>query len=129
MADAKAFRIIVATDGSSNARGTVTTARDFPWPAGAQVRVVVARRVPLAARELAREVRRTNTIRARAATKELNRASARLKERTWETRTASLRALLTGLRFRFSLRADGLHVSVREDLTIADRASKRWWRG
>jgi len=54
MADAKAFRIIVATDGSSNARGTVTTARDFPWPAGAQVRVVVARLVPLAARELAR---------------------------------------------------------------------------
>jgi hypothetical protein len=27
MADAKAFRIIVATDGSSNARGAVTTAR------------------------------------------------------------------------------------------------------
>jgi len=234
MTDPKAFRIIVATDGSNNARGAVTTARHFPWPVGTRVRVVVARRSPveyrrsilltaldrgaeiaadharrvltprwpdlevaivdkapvtavlaeaerfgadvivvgwrghgavrralmgsvsrgivrgascavlvvrrpqrvrrivvgldqtprasralafverlvppargrvtlataitltpmpsrriaLAAGELAREVRRTNTIQARAATKELNRASARLKERAWETRTS-----------------------------------------
>jgi nucleotide-binding universal stress UspA family protein len=46
VAATQAFRIIVATDGSSNAQAAVTTARDFPWPAGAQVRVVVARRTP-----------------------------------------------------------------------------------
>lgn len=46
MADAKEFRVIVATDGSKNARGAVTTARHFPWPARTRVRVVVARRSP-----------------------------------------------------------------------------------
>ena len=44
MAGTKAFRVIVATDGSTDARGAVTTAAHFPWPAGARVRVVVARR-------------------------------------------------------------------------------------
>lgn len=47
MADAKAYRIIVATDGSDNARAAVTTARHFPWPDGTRVRVVVARRSPV----------------------------------------------------------------------------------
>jgi nucleotide-binding universal stress UspA family protein len=47
MADAKAFRIIVATDGSDNARAALTTARHFPWPDTTRVRVVVARRSPV----------------------------------------------------------------------------------
>jgi nucleotide-binding universal stress UspA family protein len=47
MADAKAFRIIVATDGSDNARAALTTARHFPWPDATRVRVVVARRSPV----------------------------------------------------------------------------------
>jgi nucleotide-binding universal stress UspA family protein len=47
MADTKDFRVIVATDGSNNARGAVTTARHFPWPARTRVRVVVARRTPV----------------------------------------------------------------------------------
>ena len=44
MAGGKEFRVIVATDGSSDARAAVTTAIHFPWPAGTRVRVVVARR-------------------------------------------------------------------------------------
>lgn len=44
MAATKEFRVIVATDGSKDARAAVTTARHFPWPADARVRVVVARR-------------------------------------------------------------------------------------
>jgi nucleotide-binding universal stress UspA family protein len=47
MADTKEFRVIVATDGSENARGAVATARHFPWPARTRVRVVVARRTPV----------------------------------------------------------------------------------
>jgi nucleotide-binding universal stress UspA family protein len=47
MADVKEFRVIVATDGSDNARGAVTTARHFPWPAETRVRVVVARESPI----------------------------------------------------------------------------------
>jgi nucleotide-binding universal stress UspA family protein len=46
MAEAKEFRVIVATDGSNNAREAVTTAGYFPWPAATRVRVVVARRTP-----------------------------------------------------------------------------------
>ena len=44
MAGANEFRIIVATDGSNDARAAVTTAGHFPWPASTRVRVVVARR-------------------------------------------------------------------------------------
>ena len=177
MAGTNEFRVIVATDGSKDARGAVTTAAHFPWPAGARVRVVVARRnrafvvgwrghgavrralmgsvsrgivrgaacavlvvrrpqrvrrivvgldqtphasralafverlvppahgrvtlatavtltpvpsrrVALAAGALAREVKRTNATRARTASKELNRAAARLKRRGWDTRTS-----------------------------------------
>ena len=40
------FRVIVATDGTNNARAAVTTVRHFPWPAVTRVRVVVARRSP-----------------------------------------------------------------------------------
>jgi nucleotide-binding universal stress UspA family protein len=40
----KAFRVLVATDGSDQARAAITTAMRFPWPAHTQVRVVAARR-------------------------------------------------------------------------------------
>ena len=46
MAADQEFRVIVATDGSDNARDAVTTARHFPWPAVTRVGVVVARRSP-----------------------------------------------------------------------------------
>lgn len=41
---ARAFRILVATDGSDQARAAITAAANFPWPPHAQVRVIVARR-------------------------------------------------------------------------------------
>jgi len=40
----KPFRVLVATDGSPHGRAAVATALNFPWPADARVRVVVARR-------------------------------------------------------------------------------------
>jgi nucleotide-binding universal stress UspA family protein len=49
---------------------------------------VPSRRIALAARELAREVKRANARRAQTASKALNRAAARLKEHGWETRTS-----------------------------------------
>ncbi len=39
------FRLLVATDGSPQARGAVSTALRFPWPAQARARAVVARRM------------------------------------------------------------------------------------
>ena len=41
---AKAFRVLVATDGSEHARAALATAVNFPWPAHTQVRIVAARR-------------------------------------------------------------------------------------
>jgi len=41
---ARAFRILVATDGSEQARAALTAATSFPWPLHSQVRVIVARR-------------------------------------------------------------------------------------
>jgi nucleotide-binding universal stress UspA family protein len=41
---AKPFRVVVATDGSKDARAAVTAAVHFPWPAHTRVRVVAARR-------------------------------------------------------------------------------------
>jgi nucleotide-binding universal stress UspA family protein len=38
------FRVLVATDGSKDARAAIATARDFPWPSDTRVRAVVARR-------------------------------------------------------------------------------------
>jgi nucleotide-binding universal stress UspA family protein len=43
MAKAKPFRVLVATDGSRQARAAVTTAAQFPWPPQTRVRVMVAR--------------------------------------------------------------------------------------
>ena len=40
----KAFRVLVATDGSAHARAAINTVRQFPWPSNTRVRVVVARR-------------------------------------------------------------------------------------
>jgi nucleotide-binding universal stress UspA family protein len=160
MAVAKGFRVIVATDGSTSARGAVTTAFQYVivvgWRGHGAVRralmgsvsrgivrgaacsvlvvrrshrvrrIVVgvepashasrslafverlvppssgrvtlasamtltsapSRRVAAAARELAREIKRTNLLQARTALKELNRGAARLNERGWVTRTA-----------------------------------------
>ena len=39
------FRVLVATDGSSQARRALTAAMQFPWPARTRVRAVVARRM------------------------------------------------------------------------------------
>lgn len=44
MAGARAFRVLVATDGSDHARAAITTVRHFPWPVDTRVRVVAARK-------------------------------------------------------------------------------------
>jgi nucleotide-binding universal stress UspA family protein len=44
MATGKAFRVLVATDGSPHARAAVNLAMKFPWPAHTRVRVVSSRR-------------------------------------------------------------------------------------
>jgi len=41
---ARAFRVLVATDGSDHARAAIATAVSFPWPGDTQVRIVAARR-------------------------------------------------------------------------------------
>ena len=43
MFQTRPFRVLVATDGSRQARAAVTTAVQFPWPTHTRVRVVVAR--------------------------------------------------------------------------------------
>ena len=45
MAKTNEFRVLVATDGSSQARRALTAAMQFPWPARTRVRAVVARRM------------------------------------------------------------------------------------
>jgi nucleotide-binding universal stress UspA family protein len=40
----KAFRVLIATDGSAHARSAIKTALNFPWPTHTHVRVVAARR-------------------------------------------------------------------------------------
>lgn len=44
MATGKAFRVLVATDGSPHARAAVNLVMKFPWPAHTRVRVVSSRR-------------------------------------------------------------------------------------
>ena len=44
MTRARPFRVLVATDGSDQARAAVTTAAHFPWPVHTRVRIVAARR-------------------------------------------------------------------------------------
>src|SRR5262245_14344467 len=52
---ASRFRILVATDGSDQARAAITMTMNVPWPARTQVRVVVAGRTD----ETAQSARRT----------------------------------------------------------------------
>ena len=42
----KTFRVLVASDGSAQARRATSTAVQFPWPAATRVRAVVARNRP-----------------------------------------------------------------------------------
>ena len=43
MAMSKQHRILIATDGSRPAQAALATAVEFPWPASARVRTIVAR--------------------------------------------------------------------------------------
>jgi nucleotide-binding universal stress UspA family protein len=89
-------RIVVGLDRSPDASRALAFVHRLVPPDGGRVTLATAvtlttmpsRRIALGAGALAREVRRTNTIRARTALKELNRAAARLKRRGWDTRTA-----------------------------------------
>ncbi len=87
--------IVVGVDGSEAARRALAFVGRLVPPRGGRVTLVSAvellappsrGRVPGAA-SIAREVRRQNTIRARAATKELNRAASALKRIGWHPRT------------------------------------------
>lgn len=103
-------RIVVGFDGSPTARHALALlARLVPPRAGHVTLVSVVelmtvpsrRRVPGAA-AIAREIRRMNTTRSRAATQELHRAAAELKRSGWRTRTVlahgePLRDLLTAV--------------------------------
>jgi nucleotide-binding universal stress UspA family protein len=87
--------IVVGVDRSDAARRALAFVGRLVPPRGGRVTLVSAvelltspsrGRVPGAA-SIAREVKRQNTIRARAATKALNRETARLKRIGWQTRT------------------------------------------
>jgi nucleotide-binding universal stress UspA family protein len=45
MGRSNGFRVLVATDGSTQATRAITAAAQFPWPARTRVRAVVARRI------------------------------------------------------------------------------------
>jgi nucleotide-binding universal stress UspA family protein len=88
-------KIVVGVDGSPTSKralafvGRLVPPRDghVTLVSGVELMTVPSRgRVPGAA-AIAREIRRTNTMRARTATKELNRAAAELKRGGWHTRT------------------------------------------
>jgi nucleotide-binding universal stress UspA family protein len=89
-------RIVVGLDRSPEASRALAFVERLVPPDGGRVTLATAvtlttmpsRRIALGAGALAREVKRTNTLRARTALKELNRAAARLKRRGWDTRTA-----------------------------------------
>ena len=87
--------IVVGVDGSEAAKRALAFVGRLVPPPGGRVTILSAvelltppsrGRVPGAA-SIAREIRRQNTIRTRAATKELNRAAARLKRIGWLPRT------------------------------------------
>ena len=88
-------RIVVGIDGSPASKRAVAFVGRLVPPRDGHVRLVSGvelmrapsrGRVPGAA-AIAREIRRTNTMRARTATKQLNRAAAELKRSGWQTRT------------------------------------------
>ena len=88
-------KIVVGIDGSPTSKralafvGRLVPPRDghVTLVSGVELMTVPSPgRVPGAA-AIAREIRRTNSMRARTATKELNRAAAELKRSGWHTRT------------------------------------------
>jgi nucleotide-binding universal stress UspA family protein len=87
--------IVVGVDGSEGAKRALAFLGRLVPPRGGRVRLVSAvelltppsrGRVPGAA-SIAQEVKRQNTIRAQAATKELDQAAAGLTRLGWQTRT------------------------------------------
>ena len=87
--------LVVGVDGSDAAKRAVAFVGRLDPPRGGRVTLVSAvelltppsrGRVPGAA-SIAREMRRHNMIRARAATKQLTRAAAGLHRKGWQTRT------------------------------------------
>jgi nucleotide-binding universal stress UspA family protein len=88
-------RIVVGFDGSATAKRALALVGDFIAPAGGRVIVVSAvelmtvpsqGRIP-GAGTIAREIKQMNAKRERAATRELNRAAARLRRSGWHART------------------------------------------
>ena len=103
--------IVVGIDGSETAQRALELVSRLDPPPDGRVTLVSAvdlltppsrGRVPGAA-TIASEVRRQNTIRARAVTKDLNGAAAELKQRGWQPRTM----LVYGEPLRELLRAVG----------------------
>ncbi len=91
-------KIVVGLDGSPTAQRALAFVGRLVAPRDGHVTLVSGvdlmsapsqGRVPGAA-AIAREIRKANTMRARTATKALNRAAAELKRRGWHTRTALL---------------------------------------
>jgi nucleotide-binding universal stress UspA family protein len=89
-------KIVVGLDGSPTAKRALAFVGRLEPPRDGQVTLVSGvelmtvpsqRRVPGAA-AIAREIKRTNTMRGRTASKTLNRAAAELTRRGWRTRTA-----------------------------------------
>jgi nucleotide-binding universal stress UspA family protein len=87
--------IVIGIDGSDESSRALTLVAQLVPPDRGRVTLVSAvelatppsrGRVPGAA-SIAREIRRQNTARARAATKELNRAASALRRIGWQTRT------------------------------------------
>jgi nucleotide-binding universal stress UspA family protein len=105
----RARRIVVGLDGSAMSKRAVAFVGSLAAPAGGRVVLVTAverMAVPSqalvpGARAVAREVKRTNVRRGRAAMRELNRAAAQLQRAGWSTRTA----LTSGEPLRDLLRA------------------------
>jgi len=92
-------KIVIGFDGSPTARRALAFLGRLVPPRDGRVTLVTGvelmtapsqGRVP-GAGAIAREIRRTNTIRARTATKALNRAATQLQRRGWQTRTALVR--------------------------------------
>ena len=92
-------KIVIGFDGSPTAQRALAFLGRLVPPRDGRVTLVTGMelmtapsqgRVP-GAGAIAREIRRTNTIRARTATKALNRAATQLQRRGWQTRTALVR--------------------------------------
>ena len=92
-------KIVIGFDGSPTARRALAFLGRLVPPRDGRVTLVTGMelmtapsqgRVP-GAGAIAREIRRTNTIRARTATKALSRAATQLQRRGWQTRTALVR--------------------------------------